>query len=878
MENFGRISKAVLVALTLIITALMAGMPLAVAHTPPWSIPTWCYVAASPNPIGVKQQVCIVFWINSYPPTAEGAYGDRWTFDIEITKPDGSTETFKNIKSDPVGGGYILYTPQQVGTYTIVAKFLGHTITGLPLYPGKTLKTINGAAYVNDTFLPSTSEPYKLIVQEQPIEGWREAPLPNNYWTRPIYGANREWWSIASNWLGDYAQTCGSTTRFQWGLGPETPHIMWAEPYWDGGIMDARFGTDAYYQGLSYEVYWRWPIILNGRLYVNVLTPPRQGWRCIDLYTGEELFFKETTGPVVLGSSTYNPVLGPDYVQRDDALRIDTSGARMVGMLQFGQILAYHSPNQHGGFPYLWGFGPTPDTWMMFDAYTGNYICSIKKVPSGSMAYGKDGSILIYRIVNLGTAAAPKYYLQVWNSTHAIQENIPWLRNWYWCWRPIQNYTFDGMKGFFINVSIPIVRGSIRAFSAGEFVIGGTSGKKNATYTQQGQLWCLSLKRGEEGKLLWNITFTPPETIPDTAFPSGIGVDGPLVVPEYNVFLFRQRVTREWWGYSLKTGQKLWGPSEPENQFNYYGMSYTVYEGKLITWGYGGELRAYNITTGEVLWKFQAKPIGFEYAGFENCPLSLGVICDGKIYVYTSEHSPNTPLRRGSYIRCIDAKTGVELWKILHWGSGPIIADGYLVDLNLYDNRIYCYGKGPSATTVTVSQGVISKGSSVLITGTVTDQSPGAKRLVQEGKFSSIPAIADEYMEAWMEYIYMQQEIPGDAKGVPVELIAYDQNGNIINIGTVTTDLSGMFSCLWTPPSEGVYTIVATFKGSKSYWPSYASTTIGVTAPPEAPTVEALQQTIQPLITALIIIVIICICLVAYDIHINRKILKQTTK
>ena len=31
------------------------------------------------------------------------------------------------------------------------------------------------------------------------------------------------------------------------------------------------------------------------------------------------------------------------------------------------------------------------------------------------------------------------------------------------------------------------------------------------------------------------------------------------------------------------------------------------------------------------------------------------------------------------------------------------IADGFIVGLNFYDNQIYCYGKGPSATTVTAS-------------------------------------------------------------------------------------------------------------------------------------------------------------------------------
>jgi outer membrane protein assembly factor BamB len=121
-------------------------------------------------------------------------------------------------------------------------------------------------------------------------------------------------------------------------------------------------------------------------------------------------------------------------------------------------------------------------------------------------------------------------------------------------------------------------------------------------------------------------------------------------------------------------------------------------------------------------------------------------------------------LWRGSYIRCIDADNGEEVWKALHWGAGiggahltgtaVYMADGYVVGLNLYDNRIYCYGKGPSTTEVTVQNNVVNLGNSVLITGQVTDQSPGAK---------DTPAIADEYQTEWMAYKYQQQPKPTDA-------------------------------------------------------------------------------------------------------------------
>ncbi len=162
----------------------------------------------------------------------------------------------------------------------------------------------------------------------------------------------------------------------------------------------------------------------------------------------------------------------------------------------------------------------------------------------------------------------------------------------------------------------------------------------------------------------------------------------------------------------------------------------TSTKASLLSCGYGGELVAYNIKTGDVEWKYTAAQEGWE-SPYGNYPIGIVCIADGKIYLTSSEHSPTQPLWRGSYLRCIDADTGEEIWKINNWGAGmgpgdgAAIADGYIVTLNLYDNRIYCYGKGPSATTVTAGPEVTTLGSSVLIEGTVTDQSPAQRALQQ---------------------------------------------------------------------------------------------------------------------------------------------------
>ena len=832
--NFDKTKTAsITLILMLTFSATILALPIVSAHDPAWEVPTWAYISASPNPLGVGQPALLVMWINQYPPTASGANGDRWDgYTVEVTTPDGSKETLQIGTSDPVGSAYAQYTPTQVGTYTFVFHFPGDIVTGEPFPPDWTPFSF-GADTIGDIYLASSSAPVTLTVQQDPIAGYEETPLPEGYWERPIYGANRNWWQISGNWLAG-ANNPGRFNRYT--NAPESAHILWAKQYWDGGLMGGQFGSIGYYTGMSYESFGLSPpIILNGRLYYNVETPPVYGWYCLDLYTGETLYFHNTTGPIT--GITF-PGTG-----------FDESGAISEGALSFGQIYDYESPNQHGGFPYLWsagqvaGFFAAPSrTWQMFDAFTGNYICTIENVSAGGTSVlGKDGSILRYNIVGTPgptpfSPSTPPYYLQVWNTSRAI-----WYRefsaNTYWMWRPYLNYTFDGNNGFSLNVTIPDVSGSIRAVVEGEYLIGGTSGKHNSTYVEDGELWALSLVEGQEGTLLWKYSYTPPETVvPDVVaggFFGGGLMQGPTVDVENGVFLFSQAMTRERWGYDLATGNMLWGPTEPEPQWNFYGMSTSIAYGKLFGYGYGGKLIAYDIRTGEEVWNWRSGTLGFE-TPYENVPLSLGCIADGKIYMYSSEHSPTMPLRRDAYLWCIDAETGVEIWKMQCWANNPAIADGYIVTLDSFDNRIYCYGIGPSATTVTVPESVQPLGTTVLLKGTVTDQSPGAK---------GTPAISDADQQMWMEYLYQQRPLPQDAEGVEVVLTTLDPNGNSYEIGRATSDTNGNYGVMWEPPVPGQYKIIATFKGSAAYGSSDATTYLGVT---EAPSPAAAIEPEQP--------------------------------
>ena len=857
MKNVRNKTTATAIALFLVLTisATLVTLPAASAHSPPWTVPTWTYAATTNNPIGVNQDLVLVWWLNAYPPTANGAYGDRWTFNVVITKPDGTKTNLGPFISDPVGSGWTIYKPDQPGEYSFVVNFVQKKVDGTPNgYDPAWGPASFGYASDGDIYAASTSDPVHVTVQQNPIQPWQEPPVTTQYWERPLNGMNRNWYVLAGNWLKGAAQNVGPTTNFAYGKGPETAHVLWTRREWAGGLMDERFGDIGYqtshYDGLSFS-----PIIMDGKIFYNSIAAPHIGWWCVDLYTGETLYYHNTTGSVT--GITFS---GFDY-----------SGGISQESLAFGQIYDYDSPNQHGGFPYLWSTGAmgsyagTMDSsiWLLFDAVTGNYICKLINVPSwagagsmfgpagGTNVYGADGSITYYNIAGTTNPANPfapataPFYLQVWNTSRALWVR-PFSANTYWMWRTYLNYTFDGNNGYSLNVSLPDMTGagSVRAVREGKYVIGGTSGKNNGTYIQQGQLWALSLKAGEEGKLLWNITYTPPQTIvPDLVggglFGGGL-MSGPTVDPEDGVFVFREPMTRQWWGYSMATGQKIWGPTAPENAWNFYGMSSNIYKGMLISYGggmSGSEMIAYEIKTGKVLWKYTPSQEGFE-SPYGLYPLSIAAICDGKIYTTSTEHSPTQPLWRGSYLRCINATDGIQLFKLSLWGGGGGMSDGYYVGLSFYDNQIYAVGKGPSATTVNIQNDVIPLGSNVMIKGTVTDQSPGAP---------GTPAISDADQQKWMEYIYEQQAKPTNAKGVPVHVTAVDPNGNTQDIGTVTSDSGGSFGMMWKPPVEGKYQIIATFEASKAYGGSSATTYLGVVPAAAAPAVTLTPtETVAP--------------------------------
>ncbi|MCW4028101.1 MAG: PQQ-binding-like beta-propeller repeat protein [Candidatus Bathyarchaeota archaeon] len=821
-----KINQYLTIIAILLISVSLFALPTSDAHDPKWQIPTYCYVHVGPNPVGVGQTASVIFWINIYPPSAAGSAGDRWTFYIDITDPDGKTTSQGPLTSDPVGGSYLQFSPEQTGTYTITCRFPNQTLTGSA---GTGIYNYN--AYINDTYLESSATT-TLTVQEEPIVHEAENPLPTEYWTRPINGQNNEWYSISSNWLAG-AQILN---RYQAdGSAPNSAHVMWSKEFSFGGVVGGtNTGRDGmtYYSGTAYEGKMGSAVIMQGRLYYALPksdSPSGEGYVCVDLLTGETLFWQNMTFP------------------------------------SFGQLYWYDSMNQHGVVPngYLWA----SNFANAYDPISGDWIFSLTNVPSGTEAYTEKGEIVRYVINATGK------YIGLWNNTavHDLTGSTSatdYTSSSYNQWRPVGK-TLDASKAFSWNISVPWIPAgaTIVGVIQEDLLLGRNGSMPSLTSSSPYTVWAMSLKPESRGQLLWMKNYDAPA--------GNLSRSIRVIDPETRIFITYDQETMQWRGFSMDDGSLLWGPTDSEEALNFYALttgafgvgSYSVAYGNLYSTGYSGILYCYSQETGDLLWNYTA------YAGLD-APAGvystlIGAIADDKVYMYSYEHSADAPHWKNSKTRCINATTGEEIWTIDGWSAynSMFVADGYLVSLNLYDMQIYCYGKGASATTVTNQNDVITDGNKVLIKGTVTDIAAGTKQDEQAARFpNGVPVVSDASMSDWMEYVYMQQPQPTDVTGVTVSLSVIDANGNYRPIGETTTDADGFYSYDWQPDIPGKYTVIANFDGTESYYPSHAETAFVVqeVTPTETPT--AAPQSVAdlyfvPSIAGIFVLIIIVLAL-----------------
>jgi hypothetical protein len=759
---------------------------------------------------------------------------------IIITKPSGQKVEYTMDTYVADGTMWMPWYPDEVGEWVFQLEYPGEYfaagvyVDGIRYDPDVVLPPGSGGAYTGPSatynagaiITPSSTGTIKITVQKDIISSWPEAPLPTDYWKRPVNEENREWWPILGNypWFGDGEKdqnwdyyypntnpTYNAAYAFTpWVSGPESAHIVWKREYSLGGLMGGDLGGAS---SVTWQEWYNRPtIILAGKGY-QVVTKPAQNspsgqayWQCYDIRTGD-IFWERPLYP----------------------------GEVEPTLIEYGiTSLAVPGVQPKPSSPFIMSI--SNGFLRKYEPITGYMILNVSIAPmtGAGGTYYMNGHVL--GIQDLGTSAgAERYRLINWttlgtaaNFADRVISNTTYARN-----------ALPSSQLIDWNVGIGCTLSSVN--------IGGVYVGQNIT--------AFDLQTGER---LWNKYIDEPQYNGATQ----VADHGQIAVLSCNGY---------WLSFDLKTGNEVWRTRTLDypwdaSGFGSYGVI-TCY-GKLY-WVAQTGIYAIDWNNGNIEWKFEIEAPAFEtpYTNVDGDPVypfhAPGIAADGKLYVYSCEHSPDVPFFRGLSTLCIDAITGDLVWKLGMSGAGQHtraavqirVADGYLL-LGARDGWMYSIGKGLSETTVAVPQAKLTLGQNALLTGTILDLSPAQP---------NTPCVSKESMDTMMKYIHLQTPIDGvwhdeTLTGVPVVLHAVDPNGKSFNIGTVTSDgYSGTFAFDgWTPDVAGLYTITATFGGDESYGSSFATTYLTVAEGSSASSDNTVIYVVVGATIAMIVVMIVC--------------------
>ena len=749
MQKNARKISAVIICIFFLLSigASIAMVPTTSAHTPRWQFPTVAYISLMPNTIGVGQTITAYIWIDLTFGGAGRSLGETTSYagvynnyrfhnyQVVITGPNGTqqTMTFPTI-SDTTSSQLFYFTPTSVGTYNFNFTFPGQTYNQ---YPGGYDPT---SMLVNDTYLPSTASTNLTVLSNPVAAATTGFPLPTQYWTRPIYGENSNWYSISSDWLGTgnpqfWAENYIHNLYVPDAVGSLTAHIMWTKPLQEGGTVGGNQYPAAqgvgYFEGSAYNNRYTNPIILDGYLYYTApvaYTGSNSGTTyCVDLRTGQTIWT-----------------------------------SNIIPALSFGYIYNLWNYNQHGTFPPILF---TANFAQAFDGFTGDPLFNVTGVPTGTSSQGPNGEQLRYVFANDGTASNPQWYLAQWNSSRlwemftnpwtGVNVNSPTQYNdsftngttlpasdaMYanvtqptigtpagFCNQPATyNYLIYGnvvnssssLYSYDWNISVPWlnVMGNQTEHSLGNgtVIYGTTTGNPDASspvtvlaafandmlLCYNGSLpsigtsfyatsWTpytffavnLNATKGSIGSILWSQTYNPPAGNVTVLYG---GVD-----PVSRVFYETYKEDMQYVAFSLNTGQKLWGPTQSQTALDYYGNDFggnldgQCAYGGLYSVGFAGILYCWNATTGALEWTYGNGGTGNStFSGFNSpygdYPTFIAAIGNGVIYTETTEHTVLDPIYKGALTRAINATNGAEIWTLSAFTGGGGSTTSYAI-------------------------------------------------------------------------------------------------------------------------------------------------------------------------------------------------------
>jgi outer membrane protein assembly factor BamB len=871
-----RNKTATLIALLLMfaITISLVTLPSATAAD---TMKTYAVIGATPNPVGVGQETLLALGITQQLVSATHGWEG---ITITVEKPDGHTDTLGPFRTDSTGLTGTVYVPTMAGNYTLQTHF--------PEQENPAEQTRGDVIPKGTVMQASDSDKLTLVVQEEPIQYYQSHALPTEYWTRPIDAQLPERYTIAGNWLTTPPNFFAPYNDYA----PTTAHILWAKPLTTGGIAGGTLGNPyddpalGYHSneiGDAYEGKFGGrgdvALILNGKLYYELYAAGDiyKETACVDLHTGEELWSRA--------------------LENQDGVRIRDGINAFNPPGLFGQLMYWDTYDYHGVYDYIWCAIGT--TWYAFDPYNGDWVYTLTDVPSGSRVYGPKGEFLIYSVNTNGG------YMTMWNSSNIPRlyqsrayQSMDWAR-----WRPMgkvinatgpHGVTFDpegtglernpdawpplayppnlptGFSGYQWNVSIPTgLPGGARGVFPQDKVVGSDVSRAKVT------VWGISLEPGKEGQLLYKQDWTPPTDVSQ----GNVTLSSGAVSSADGLYTVNAKETRLRYGFSTDTGQYMWTISEPLGNLDHLmggfaGESGLIADGIFYSGTVSGTVKAFDVKTGELLWKYDAYDPANEILWSNNWPISYLFFTEDMAYIATTEHSPVDPRPRGGPFICLNTTTGEVIWRAdglfrqTVWGGPAVIGDSIIATMDTYDQRVYAIGKGPSSTSIAASPEVSVHGSSVLVKGMVTDISPGTEDYALTARFpDGVPVVSDADMSEWMLYVYKQFERPADAVGVEVVVSVLDPNNNVYEVGRATSDSSGMYSLAFNPEVPGKYTIMASFEGSGACYGSFAETAINVeeapsaTPEPTSPPASAADLYFMPVSAGMIVAIVVVLAL-----------------
>jgi hypothetical protein len=726
-------------------------LPLPAGVTPDEEYISIAHMSFRPNPVGVGQSILVNLWLQP-PLHVVRLFKDAYI--VTFTKPDGTVAKVGPLSSylgDATA--WFEYTMDQIGTWKIQFDFTGgYFPAGNYTTPGSFQHGANVSFPKSVYYKPDVDGPYDIVVQTDPAGRWPTVSLPTDYWARPASPENRDWWPILGNypatgivgggpgWPADTNTYMSNYLYIPYVQGPKSAHIVWKRQDNIGGLIGGTVGQASLSSSGGSP-----SIVYAGRAY-QTLTKMVDGkatsvWQCYDLRTGE--VYWEQVGVTQVPTMITYILRTSETVPGEEA---QLSGLQVRLMFVGSGRLIYYDP------------------WLG----TSTMNISIAPLTTGTFyKMDSNGWPVFLAVQTLGSGANVQYRLINWTV--------------------IGDIAFGGATnlrlGVLGNVSYPFSSLGTVDYEAGIAVntasittpgTGGIGAGFVVAYAQR--IMGVSITTGQ---LLFNTT-TDVSTGVEGFF------SGSTAVADHGKYAVRLN-DGNWHCWDLRTGAELWTSelsSWPWGTFGCYGVQ--SYGGNIISNQYDGVV-AYDWDTGKISWWYEDKAeYPYETPYQDNYPWFTGTarIADGVLYTYNTEHSPSNPIQRGQKLHAINATTGEGIWNITGSMAPGAVADGYMTAGNSYDAYMYVFGRGKSAATVTATPGVIANGATVLIQGTVMDQSPAQP---------NTPCVSKDSMATQMEYLHMQHPIDGVNQktvmtGVPVTLTAIGSDGTVVDIGVATTN------------------------------------------------------------------------------------------